>query len=67
MFDKHALSLWLKKIGISYKVKKQGRLPCPVSYRIQFIFTGSFYDIAALRLPRSGCSWGSPHTAVFPS
>ena len=21
MFDKHALSLWLKKIGISYKVK----------------------------------------------
>ena len=22
MFDKHALSLWLKKIGISYKVKK---------------------------------------------
>ena len=22
MFDKHALSLWLKKIGISYKAKK---------------------------------------------
>ena len=28
MFDKHALSLWLKKIGISYKAKKLPHRSC---------------------------------------
>ena len=31
MFDKHALSLWLKKIGISYKVNKPGRGFAPLT------------------------------------
>ena len=42
MFDKHALSLWLKKIGISYKVKKSTTKKKPVS-ELPFVLLFQLY------------------------